>query len=159
MSYPDRYDAIFRREAMVPEGVDPRPLDWIALKAQAISESRLDAEAISPVGAIGIMQFMPATWIWWWRRVCQWISSEPVPNPFDPSRSIEAGAGYMRWLLRALEGDLFAARAAYNWGIGRVRKHLEIHHGVIDRSELPAETRDYLARIERIEAELRAAQP
>jgi soluble lytic murein transglycosylase-like protein len=159
VTYSDRYDALFRREAAVPEGVEPWPLDWIALKAQAIAESLLAPDAVSPVGALGIMQFMPSTWLWWWRHVCQWIASEPVPNPFDPARSIEAGAGYMRWLLRALGGDLVAARAAYNWGIGRVRKHLEIHHGTIDRAELPAETRDYLARIERIEAELRAAPP
>jgi soluble lytic murein transglycosylase-like protein len=92
------------------------------LKAQAIQESSLNPAAVSPVGAAGLMQFMPGTWAdvsrqLGWRNI----------DPRSPQHSIIAGAFYMRQL-RAMwsrrertaieQNDL--AQASYNGGPGSV---------------------------------------
>lgn len=137
----DRYDSLFAYYAW-EYGVNP---DW--LKAQAIAESNLDPRAKSPVGARGLMQFMPATWREYWDKLYG-SRGLPTGSPFNPEESIRAGARYMRDLLRAFDGDLDQALAAYNWGWGRVRRHVR-KHGRLDHSLLPEETSRYIARIRR----------
>lgn len=80
----------------------------------------------SPVGALGIAQFMPAT------------AAEMGIDPLDPWQSIDAAAKYLARLKRAL-GTWEKAVAAYNWGIGNVSRK------GMDRA--PKETRDYVAFI------------
>ncbi len=89
-------------------------------------ESRFNPRAISPAGARGIAQFMPAT--------AQWRGLE---DPFDWSLSIQHSG---RWLseLRGQFGNLGLAAAAYNAGPGRVRDWLA------GTRELPDETRAYV---------------
>lgn len=137
----DRYDDLFRAAAAATG------LEWLLLKAQAIAESNLDPKAVSPVGAQGIAQFMPATWQEWG------TVGGLIGDPFDPADAIPAQARYLKWLLGQTRGDAAAALAAYNWGIGRLRRHIR-EYGGINRERLPAETRAYIARIERFHAEL-----
>lgn len=80
----------------------------------------------SPVGAVGIAQFMPAT------------AAERGLNPLDPYASIAEAGRYLAWL-RGRHGNWSEALAAYNWGTGNVaRKGL---------GRAPLETRNYYTQI------------
>ncbi len=92
-------------------------------------ESRFDAAAVSPKGAAGIAQFMPAT-----------ARGPGLDDPFDPIESLQHSAAYLRELLDRF-GTLGLAAAAYNAGPGRVSGWLMSHHC------LPAETRNYVALV------------
>ena len=93
-------------DASRTHGVDPR-----LVAAVAHRESRFNANAVSPVGACGIMQLMPST--------ARYLG---VNNIFDSRENVFAGARYLRTLLDAFHGDLDLTLAAYNAGPGAVRK-------------------------------------
>ena len=97
-------------------------------------ESRGNPRAVSPVGAMGLMQIMPATWTMLSARFG--LGSEP----FAPRANIHAGAAYLR-LMGDRYGDISAMLAAYNAGPGRVDDWRA--HG----RQLPAETVAYVAQI------------
>lgn len=67
--------------------------------------------AVSPKGAQGLMQIMPAT-----------AAQLSVEDPFDPKQNIDAGAKLLKQLLNKYSGDLSLALGAYNAGSGRVDK-------------------------------------
>jgi soluble lytic murein transglycosylase-like protein len=96
--------------------------DWRFLKAQAFQESRFDPDAISPVGAMGVMQIMPKTWEQ--GKAQKWA----IGNPYNAEDSIYAGAYYMGYLIGQWKSkrpaiDRFAlALASYNAGIGNILK-------------------------------------
>jgi len=73
-------------------------------------ESRWRANAVSPVGARGLAQLMPAT------------ARELGVDPADPFANLEGGARYLRAQLDRFGGDLEKALAAYNAGPGRVER-------------------------------------
>ena len=132
-----KYDFLFQRYARANK------LDWVLLKAQVKAESNFDEKAESPVGALGLAQFMPATW-----------KDFGEGDPFNPVQSIKAQAKYMRWLFDVMiklnphplnEWTL----AAYNWGVGNVKKLIEKTNGNFEDafSSLPDETQKYVKRI------------
>jgi len=92
-------------------------------------ESRFDAQAISPAGAQGIAQFMPAT-----------ARRRGLADPFDIEQAIPASAAFLAEL-RAGFGNLGLAAAAYNAGEDRVARWLE------RGGFLPLETEDYVLAI------------
>lgn len=101
----------------------------VALLVAVISvESNGNPGAISPKGAGGLMQLMPATA----RRF-------GVSNSLAPAQNIRGGAHYLDWLLRRYRNDAVLALAGYNAGEGAVDKY----------SGVPpyAETRDYVAKV------------
>lgn len=107
------------------------PERWIDAVMQV--ESGGDAHAMSPRGALGLMQIMPATLVELRARYGLGI------DPFDPHDNIIAGSAYIREML-----DRFASRgflAAYNAGPKRYDEHL-----ATSRS-LPEETQTYVARL------------
>jgi soluble lytic murein transglycosylase-like protein len=80
----------------------------------AKAESGYQTDALSPKGAIGLMQLMPAT------------AAELNVDPHDPAQNAEAGARYLRDLLLKYENDphqVSKAVAAYNAGPGAVDKY------------------------------------
>lgn len=134
----DRYDSLIRWYASI-HGRDARQV-----KRQIRVESAFDPDAKSPAGALGLMQFMPATWREWWDGAAG-TQAPPSGMTFDPANpewSIRAGCAYMAWLQKQL-GSLALALAAYNWGIGNCRKIAKLDDW---RSQLPQETRDYVRK-------------
>jgi len=75
------------------------------------AESGLQAKALSPKGAIGLMQLMPGT------------AQELGIDPWDPAQNVDAGVRYLRLLLEKYDGGLWHALAAYNAGPGAVDKY------------------------------------
>jgi len=96
-------------------------LDYLLMAAQGYQESRLDQNVRSPVGAVGIMQVMPAT-----------AASSPVniPNIETEENNIHAGARLMHYLIQDhfnepgldLQNRMLFAVAAYNCGPGNVKR-------------------------------------
>ena len=85
------------------------------VKAVIRVESNWNPNAISPMGAVGLMQVLPSTA----RRV-------GVRNPYDPQSNIRAGVKYLRQLLDMFENDEALALAAYNSGPAKVQKYGDI---------------------------------
>lgn len=92
-------------------------------------ESRFRARAVSPAGAQGIAQFMPAT-----------AAERGLGDPFDPIQALPASAEFLRQLTRRF-GNFGLAAAAYNGGPRRVQEWLD------GRGGLPKETRHYVIHI------------
>lgn len=92
-------------------------------------ESRFDPEAVSPVGAEGIAQFMPGT-----------AEMRGLADPFDVEQAIPASAAYLGELKNSY-GNLGLAAAAYNAGEGRVSRWLA------SGGFLPMETENYVLDI------------
>ncbi len=84
-------------------------LDPQLLAALVEVESARRADAVSPKGARGLAQLMPATA----RRL-------KVKDPHDPEENLDGAARYLKWLIRRYGGDLELALAAYNAGEGAV---------------------------------------
>jgi soluble lytic murein transglycosylase-like protein len=127
--------AVTRPEAPVPS--DPRtlvrdaavrlglPPAFVASVAKVESGFRTDA--VSPKGAIGVMQLMPQT------------AGVLGANPHDPAQNIDAGTRLLRELLVKYGGDVVKALAAYNAGAGAVDRF-----GGLPPYE---ETRQYVNRV------------
>jgi SLT domain-containing protein len=106
------------------------PVAWI--RAVMRVESANDMRAISPKGAMGLMQIMPGTW-------ADLRARHRLGNdPYDPRDNILAGAAYLRELYDRYGSPGFLA--AYNAGPGRYEEHLA-------GRPLPAETRAYVATL------------
>ena len=104
-------------------GIEPE-----LLRALAQVESGFRVDAVSPAGAMGITQIMPAT-----------AEQLGLRHPFDLQANLDAGATYLREQLDRFGGDVSLALAAYNAGPGAVERH----------GGLPPydETRRFVARV------------
>ncbi len=145
-------DGAFRQvDASTPKPAAPRPMAAAVeaaaaryglapelLDAVVRGESSYRADAVSPAGAVGMMQLMPAT------------ARALGVNPRDPVDSLNGGAAYLRAQLDRFDGRIDLALAAYNAGPGAVERHA----GVPPYRE----TRAYIAaNLERLAARSLAA--
>lgn len=132
----NRYDSLFRYYGAEYD------IPWSLLKAQAMAESAMNPEAVSPAGAKGLTQFMLPTWKEWGEH----------GDPFNPEHAIKAQARYMRWLLDSFkeeEAQVEKALAAYNWGIGNLKGAMTRWDGW-RLASLPRETYLYIIKIKRL---------
>ena len=138
-SMPDRAAALAPtlKRIFEEEGVPPE-LIWVAEV-----ESSFNPAARSPVGALGLFQFMPAT------AESFGMSLRPVDQRLDPELNARAAAEYLRQLYKRF-GSWSLALAAYNGGQGRVARLLRQHEA--SRFEeiapfLPSETQMYVPKV------------
>ena len=103
-------------------------VEFALVKAVIKAESAFDPSALSPAGARGLMQLMPAT-----------AAQHGVDNTHNPQSNIEGGVRHLRLLLNRFRGNLPLTLAAYNAGPEAVDRY----HGVPPY----AETRTYVQRV------------
>ena len=98
------------------------------VRAVVKAESGYHVRAVSPAGAQGLMQLMPAT-----------AKELGVTDPFDIDQNIDGGAKYLRAMLDRFDGDVKLALSAYNAGPGTVTRY---------KGKVPyAETQNYVKRV------------
>jgi len=120
-----------RRKAydkLINEVAQRHHVDTALVKAVIRAESDFVPEAVSPKGALGLMQLMPAT-----------ARSHGVWRAFEPRENVEGGVTHLRYLLDRYNGNLRLALAAYNAG----EKAVDSHGGVPPYPE----TWEYLTRV------------
>jgi soluble lytic murein transglycosylase-like protein len=111
------------------------------VRALIQAESAFNTRAVSPKGAMGLMQLMPGT-----------AADHGVRDAFNPSENIRAGVKYLKHLLDKYDGRVELALAAYNAGPGAVKKY---------GGKVPPyrETQNYVARIQGTPASATAGIP
>jgi soluble lytic murein transglycosylase-like protein len=119
--------------ALSPEQLADRAAERYGLPPQLVRsvmkvESGFAPQAVSPKGAIGLMQLMPAT------------AQSLGADPHDPAANVDAGVRYLRELLEKYNGGLRHALAAYNAGPAAVEKY----QGIPPYRE----TMNYIRRVE-----------
>jgi soluble lytic murein transglycosylase-like protein len=108
---------------------DKYRVDAALVKAIIKAESNFNHRAVSPVGARGLMQLMPAT-----------AASLQVEDSFHPEKNIEGGVRYLRYLMNLFNGNLPLVLAAYNSGENTVLRY---------KNRIPPyqETQTYVRRV------------
>jgi soluble lytic murein transglycosylase len=142
LAYPQPYSTTVDAAAAEFD-VDPLLL-WAVMR----EESRYDPEALSYVGARGLMQVMPPTQDW---IAEEWGEEIPPGEAFTPETSVRMGAWFLRFLLDYFDDDLELALAAYNGGAGSVDIWLDDPR-VSNRDDFLrwigyGETREYLSKV------------
>lgn len=119
----------YLRAASARHGVSPN-----LVRAVILVESGGNAMAVSPKGAAGLMQLMPATFV---------AMGYDQADIYKPGLNVEAGVRYLAQSLAAFEGDTYWAAAAYNAGIAQAR-HLKERYGYVPAWFAGGETRRYV---------------
>jgi soluble lytic murein transglycosylase-like protein len=131
LAYAPMMDAAARRH-----GVDP-----LLLHALTYVETGYRPEVRSRAGAMGLMQVLPGT--------ARRFGVKDGRRLMQPEACVQAGAGYMKWLLERFDNDLTLAVAAYNAGEGAVER---FGNRVPPYRETRAYVRSVLARYEFLRA-------
>jgi soluble lytic murein transglycosylase-like protein len=116
-------------EPIVTDAATAQKLDPALIRAVIRQESGFRPCAVSPKGAMGLMQLMPQT-----------AEQFHLADPFNATENVRAGAQYLKQLMDRFKGDLKLTLAAYNAGPGRVEG---------DQPSIPniPETQDYVNKI------------
>ncbi len=119
-----RFGPLTRYWSLIEQAGLAQRLDPYLINAVIKNESNYNAKAVSPKGALGLMQLMPGT-----------ARSVGVRDPFNPEQNINGGCLYLRLMLDQF-GSIHTALLAYNAGPGRV-----------SRGQVPTESYQYAARV------------
>ncbi len=107
-------------QPLLKEAALAQRIDYELLQALIATESAFNASAVSPKGAVGLMQIMPDTGRRFGLGDDRW---GPVEYKLtDPKTNIRIGARYLRFLMDMFPGKLELALASYNAGEGAVQK-------------------------------------
>ncbi len=121
-------DDASRIDASIERAANRYSLPSALVRAVIKAESGFQVRAVSPAGAQGLMQLMPAT-----------AREMGVTDPFDIDQNIDGGSKYLRAMLDRFDGDVRLALSAYNAGPGAVARY---------NGKVPyAETRNYVTRV------------
>jgi soluble lytic murein transglycosylase-like protein len=124
-------------DELILEAAEKYHLDPHMIKAVMQAESAFNALAVSPVGAVGLMQLMPE------------VAAElGAADPLDPRQNIMAGSRHLRQLLNSHRGNVKLALASYNAGPGNVAKYRGIPPF--------RETRNYVKKVTALLADAKA---
>jgi Transglycosylase SLT domain len=115
-------------DAAIDEAAARHNVDPSLVRSVVKVESNFNPNAVSPKGAMGLMQLMPST-----------ARSLNVSNPFDPAQNVDAGVRHLRKLLDSYNGNVQLSLAAYNAGSGAVARSAGVPHF--------RETQNYVRRI------------
>ena len=157
VSFNNKYDKQIEKSVTLYWTDFNHPKWW---KAQLYQESRFKNNAVSPVGAMGLAQFMPNTW----KQISKEMKYPIYANAFIPKYAIFAGAYYMRklrntWSWKRPQSDKqYLALASYNGGIGNLLKAQKLCNSEILYADIikclpkvtghhSKETIDYIQRI------------
>ena len=116
---------------LIEQTADQHQMDRDLIRAVVQVESNYNPLAVSPKGAMGLMQLIPGTA----RRF-------GVANVFDPAQNLDGGTRYLKYLMEMFDGDLELSLAAYNAGENAVARRRSV-------PPIP-ETRNYLRKINAI---------
>ena len=97
---------------LIQKAAQTHAIDPALIQAVIKQESGYNRFALSPAGAQGLMQLMPAT-----------AKRFQVKNAFMPAQNINAGSQYLAWLLKRFKGNVRFALAGYNAGEGKVDRY------------------------------------
>lgn len=116
-------------DAIINQTSQKYNVDSTLVKAVIKAESNFNHKAVSPVGARGLMQLMPAT-----------AASLQVADSFHPESNIDGGVRYLRYLSNLFNGNLPLVLAAYNAGENTVIRY---------NNSIPPyrETRNYVKKV------------
>ncbi|MBC7457795.1 MAG: lytic transglycosylase domain-containing protein [Bdellovibrionaceae bacterium] len=125
-----------------------RKIDPFIILSIMKAETQYKSDAISPVGAVGLMQFMPYTL----EKLTALVEKEvKTTELFDPKKSIEMGAAYLKKLLIEMKDQNPLTAAAYNGGPHRVKAWVKrlghVDYDVFIEHIPFAETRTYVKRV------------
>jgi len=115
-------------DAAIDQSARQHDVDPTLVRAVIKVESNFNPNAVSPKGAMGLMQLMPQT-----------ARELNVSNPFDPQQNVDAGVRHLKHLMESYGGDVKLTLAAYNAGAGAVARSAGVPN-------FP-ETRNYVNRI------------
>ncbi|MFQ5356355.1 MAG: lytic transglycosylase domain-containing protein [Mariprofundaceae bacterium] len=114
-------------DAFIQKAANTYKLDPDLIASIINTQSDFNPKAISPAGAQGLMQLMPAT-----------AAELGVSNTFDPEQNIMGASRYLKNLIGRYDGDLNMALTAYNWGMGNLERRPE---------SVPAETVHFVSKV------------
>ncbi len=146
----------FPYQDKIGEYAGQHQLDPYLVAAVVYVESGFDPTAVSPKGARGLMQIMPATGEWVAENMDKDAFNMDIDAfneelLFDPDINLMIGTTYLAGLLKQFDGNIYLSLAAYNGGRSRVVRWLEegIWDGEpenIDHIPFP-ETRNYVKKV------------
>lgn len=126
-----------------------RDLDPFLIAGVMRTESKFNAQAVSPKGALGLMQMMPET--------AKWVADQMEISDFEisqlnmPEQNISMGTWYLSSLRKEFKGNEVLMLAAYNGGRGNVRQWMQQYGWTMsfhDIEKIPfKETKNYVERV------------